>query len=177
MISDYGVNVPPRYRDATIEDKELVESIKKTFENGKGYYFYGGAGTGKTYLLYYLLMTFRKLNLLTAVWNIPEKMAELRSYYADKGEGEDGVRQEIKTKSILLLDDFGAEKQTDWNTEIMYRLINYRYEQMIPTYFASNLSIKELAERNGDRLASRIMEMCEVMKLKGDDKRLTTIKL
>ena len=54
----------------------------------------------------------------------------------------------------------------------MYRLINYRYENMLRTFFASNLSLQELAERSGDRIASRIAEMCDIIEIGGEDKRL-----
>lgn len=170
-IEDSISRVPERYKDAEV-DEAMHTKIKKAVDDRKGCYFYGGAGTGKTHLLYGLYKTFRVSGYRCEVWNVPDQLAYLRMKYGEKGEGEQGIEDELKTEAILLIDDFGAEKQTEWNTEIMYRLINFRYENMLRTFFASNLSIQQLAERSGDRLASRIVEMCEVVEMSGEDKRL-----
>ena len=74
--------------------------------------------------------------------------------------------------SILLLDDLGAErKPTEFTEEINFRLINWRYENHKPTLITSNLVPKEIAERLGDRVTSRLIEMCEPVVFKGPDRR------
>ena len=163
--------VPERFKDAEI-DEVTHAKIKKVFAEKKGCYFYGTAGTGKTHLLYGLLKFLRISGYSCNIWNLPDQLAYFRTKYSEKGGGEEDIDHELKEKGVLLIDDFGAEKQTEWNTEIMYRLINFRYENMLPTFFASNLSIQELADRSGDRLASRIVEMCEVVEIGGKDRRV-----
>ena len=61
---------------------------------------------------------------------------------------------------------------TCWVGETFYSIINTRYERMLPTFFSSNLSLPELAEKMGDRIASRIAEMCQIIKLSGKDLRI-----
>ena len=147
----------------------------ESLTNKKGIYFYGSAGTGKTHILYALLKRARIIGMEVEMWNLPEKLSELKSFYSnnDRGQlGESSITDEIKTTSILFIDDFGAEKVTEWNGEIMYRLINHRYENMMQTFFASNLSLQELSEKSGDRVVSRIAEMCDIINIDGEDKRL-----
>ena len=174
LMEKVNIGIPLRYKEAEITE-EYIEKVSSALKNNKGIYFYGPVGTGKTYLLYGILRRLRAIGSSpyhTSLWNVPNTLANLRKAYSDGGGGEEEIDKEIKFNEILLLDDFGAEKITEWNTEIMYRLINYRHENMLPTFFASNLSIEELAERSGDRLASRIVESCDVIKIGGDDRRI-----
>lgn len=170
---DVQKNIPKRYLEAKLIDEDIINKIKNNLKEKKGIYFYGTAGTGKTYLLYAILRRLRASGYMgSSIWNLPDKLSRLRGLYSTEKFSEDCIEEELKVKSILLIDDFGAEKQTEWNTEIMYRLINHRYENILSTFFASNLSLQELAEKSGDRLASRIAEMCEVVNIDGEDKRL-----
>lgn len=183
MTTKIYKNVPPRYKDAEIITDDY-KNIPELLRESKGIYFHGTAGTGKTYLLYAICKRLRANGYDCDVWNFPDELSKIRSMYSTKGEGEEAVDEYLKQgqtgmsakywqrKPIIILDDVGAEKPTEWNLEILYRFINYRYEQMLPTFFASNLSLQELAEKTSDRIASRIAEMCEIKEISGDDKRL-----
>jgi DNA replication protein DnaC len=72
---------------------------------------------------------------------------------------------------VLLVDDLGAAKATEWTEEVNYRLINHRYEAERPTLFTSNVRPSELGAALGDRVASRLTEMCQRVVLKGSDRR------
>ena len=76
------------------------------------------------------------------------------------------------TVQHLVLDDLGAEKSSDWATQILYLIINERYENMRPIIITSNLTIKALGTKMGDdRLSSRINGMCEIILMDGPDRR------
>ena len=62
---------------------------------------------------------------------------------------------------LLMIDDLGAAKPSEWTEEINFRLINHRYENQLPTIFTSNVLPKELSDRVCDRCASRLIEMCD----------------
>lgn len=73
---------------------------------------------------------------------------------------------------LLVLDDFGAAKTSEWNEEINYRLINYRYEREMPTLITSNVPPKDLPTALGERVASRVAEMADRVVLRGGDRRI-----
>ncbi len=73
---------------------------------------------------------------------------------------------------MFILDDIGVEKVSEFVEEFMYMLINNQYEKVYPMVITSNLPLSQLAERLGDRIVSRIKEMCSVVEIKGEDKRL-----
>ena len=180
--------IPTRFKEANLTDKTIIKKLED-FKWDRGFYIYGDCGVGKTYQsvgLYKIILgnlqksdnkdlfnSFKDYeDSRTVVFtNFVDFLADLKKQFADDNS-EREISKLIKTNHILFIDDFGTEKLTEWTEEIIYRLINHRYEYMKPTFFTSNLSIKELSERVGDRIASRIVEMCEVVKLEGEDKRL-----
>jgi len=102
------------------------------------------------------------------MFNFPSMLQTIKNSY----ENELTMSIEDFNEKILIVDDLGAEKFTDWSIENLYRLVNYRYENMLTTVFISNLSLKELSQRVGDRIVSRIIEMCHLFKVEGKDRRL-----
>jgi DNA replication protein DnaC len=77
-----------------------------------------------------------------------------------------------ETAPILILDDLGAEKISDWVREQLYIIINRRYENMLPTIVTTNCTTAELVERLGERTVSRLIEMTDAYKITTDDYRL-----
>lgn len=170
--------VPARYEKAKYED--VPENIRGMFEKmretRKGMYIYGGAGTGKTHTAYALYRsTYDKIGVYARFWNTAELLRDIRldmdrDAYS-KHRTEDDL---MEFKGVLFLDDIGAEKLSDWVLETFYLLINKRYENMLPTIYTSNFSMKELAERIGDRFASRLMETCDIVPMVGEDRRVVS---
>ena len=72
---------------------------------------------------------------------------------------------------LLVLDDLGVSKNSEWVEEVNYRLVNHRYENTLPTLFTSNVRPRDLAEALGERVASRLTEMTGRVILKGADRR------
>lgn len=101
--------------------------------------------------------------------NIPEMLYNVRSDFKNNSDYRDVL---LETGKVLVLDDIGVEKVTEFVEEFMYLLINRQYEKVYPIVITSNLPLSKLAERLGDRIVSRIKEMCEIVELKGEDKRL-----
>ena len=96
-------------------------------------------------------------------------------YYSDEDEykKEEILKTEFELVQyysdidFLVLDDFGVESTTDWSFQLLYVIINRRYENEKITIFTSNYELPELAEKLGDeRITSRIKQMCKVVKTK-----------
>ena len=174
--------IPLRYKDVKFEDvpAEIKVHFESMVQSRRGIYIYGPVGTGKTHILWALrkkraeIAEDKKTENVMRSWfyNTTELLHKIRSDFNNKTE--DTLTDLLEYDGILFLDDIGAEKITDWVQETFYMIINKRYEQMLPTIFTSNLPIADLAERIGDRTASRIVEMCEIIKLDGKDRRLET---
>ncbi|MGQ9826036.1 MAG: ATP-binding protein, partial [Desulfotomaculales bacterium] len=78
----------------------------------------------------------------------------------------------LKTLELVVLDELGAEKSSEWVTERLYVIINARYNEMLPTIITSNLEMEELEALPGwERIVSRLFEMCHLVKVDGKDYR------
>ncbi|MGW6900015.1 ATP-binding protein [Streptomyces sp. NPDC054919] len=72
---------------------------------------------------------------------------------------------------LLIIDDLGAAKASEWVEEVTYRLINRRYNHMLPTLVTTNLAIKDLRAYLGDRVTSRLAQMTTRVEFEPVDRR------
>ncbi|MFE2520401.1 ATP-binding protein [Streptomyces mirabilis] len=133
----------------------------------------GPTGTGKTYQAYGAVRALlsQGVRLRWEATTTADLYARLRPR-----NGHDAERdlQTLARCPLLLLDDLGAAKTSEWTEELTYRLINHRYEHMLPTLITTNLPIPELRTSLGDRVTSRLAEMTERVVLTGPDRRRRT---
>ncbi len=159
--------------------------------NGKGLYLYGAAGSGKTLYASALALEVIRQGFvypgcppLTAKFiNCLNLLEEIRASFGVPVV-RDAEHQEVKTTSqildyyssvpLLILDDLGVERPTDWSLQIIQIIINNRYEAVLPTIITSNLGLEALADQLDDRIASRIYEMCRLVSFGDKDHRLKT---
>jgi DNA replication protein DnaC len=87
-------------------------------------------------------------------------------------EIESSIIERYSVKKCLILDDMGAEKTSEWSIQTLYSIIDRRYRDERQTLITSNLTLDEIAEKVGDRIASRIAGMCKVVEIKGKDRRI-----
>jgi DNA replication protein DnaC len=72
---------------------------------------------------------------------------------------------------VLLLDDLGAERPTDWTAERLYALVNRRWLEQLPTVVTTNLEPEALQQAVGERLYSRLADAAVAVRLSGEDRR------
>jgi DNA replication protein DnaC len=171
---------PPRYRradhtqpdvqawaDRVITDRETAGSLLLT----------GTTGTGKTYQAYAALRaiaaagpTVYEIRALTAA----DMYGLLRPQGSQRG-AEEELRRLCRIP-LLLLDDLGSAKGSEWTEEVTYRLINERYNACRPSIYTSNLPAKAADGRDlnsalGERIVSRLSEDTHVIAMTGTDRR------
>ena len=161
-------NLEPKLRDLL---KENWDDERKTFR--KGLFLTGGTGVGKTYALNAVRNHFRNAGDITDVENWVELLMEVRGTFDQKNNNPlTFIKENFTSKRVVFLDDVGAEKHTEWSQEILYLIVNKLYELQKPLFLSTNLTFDEFSAKYGDRLASRLVEMCELKEITGDDKRL-----
>lgn len=156
-----------RYKEAKKEDleKQVKLALKEAKKNNKGLFIYGDTGTGKTHSLHAIANTKGR-----RVDNFVDLLSEFRDSVS-KGYYH-GKMIDITNVDILFIDDMGAEKMTEFVQEFVYSLLNRRYEKMKTTIIATNLTLEDFKERYGDRILSRVMEMCVLVEMSGEDRRI-----
>ena len=177
-IPEWKPVIPARFQKAKYEDvpEDVRQAFEKIRETGRGLYIYGAVGTGKTHIAYTLYAnSAEKAKIWARFINVTELLRDMKTDF-DRVEKHYPEEDLMTYKGILFLDDLGSEKLSDWVLETFYLIINKRYNEMRPTIFTSNFRLPELEKRIGDRIVSRIVEMCDRFEIKGQDRRLCAKK-
>lgn len=132
----------------------------------------GEAGTGKTHLAAAVVNRL----LTTPGWYplyyvVPDLLDYLRSLTFREGEQRERDWKAIREASVLVLDDYGAEKGSDWADETMFKLLDYRYANKLPVVMTTNLDWADMPPR----IASRLQDTARsrVITLRAGDYRRT----
>jgi DNA replication protein DnaC len=186
-------NIPKRYQHCTIANFTVYnESLERAAAKarklaelddmaaGRALFFEGQPGVGKTHLAVAVLkQVMQRLNVRGLFYDIRDLLRVIRSTYDPSiRTTELEVLQPVMTADLLVLDDIGAEKTSEWVEETMNLIVNTRYNERRLTIFTSNfLDIPDDTEPNslvfriGHRMRSRLHEMCEFVQMDGADYR------
>jgi DNA replication protein DnaC len=139
----------------------------------------GPVGVGKTHLSISILSELMKKGINCLFYEFGSLLKEVQNSYDPISQtSELKVLKPVFNAEVLVLDELGALKPTDWVRETMMQIISTRYNDKKLTIFTTNyldesnaLTEETLEERIGVRLRSRLYEMCKTVHVEGDDYR------
>ena len=132
----------------------------------------GDCGTGKTHLAVAILRETAEAGISGMFVVVPDLLAKLRASFGQKDGKAAELVETAKNAPLLVLDDLGAEDPKPWVVELIYVLINHRYEHMLPTIITTNYDGKRIADVFGLRVASRLSEMTVPVNIRAEDYRM-----
>jgi len=147
----------------------------------KGLYLHGSFGSGKTYLISALLNELASEGAKSVIIYYPELLRNLKEAFDDNTFAE-RIKM-ILAADLLLLDDIGAETVSSWNRdEILGTILQYRMDNKLPTFFTSNLNLKELESHfitkkeaeeqiKARRIIERIKQITDTQELISENRR------
>jgi DNA replication protein DnaC len=153
--------------------RKFCEGISENLDQGRGLWFEGSTGSGKTTLAMLVSKTALEAGRSVAIYSVPKLLARIRRTF-DAGVGEQSYAEffeRVTEVDLLHLDDLGAENRTEWVLEQLYALINERYESERSVLVTTNRDDEELKGQIGERTISRLAEMCEIHAVYDDDRR------
>jgi DNA replication protein DnaC len=213
-----ALRIPPRYEHCTFATFEVGEGSTRLSrealamvlryctawdergaahanDKGLGLLFTGSNGTGKTHLAVAVLRELAESHGVRGqFWDYHELMREIRnSYNPTTAITEYELLEPVIDLEVLLLDDLGAWKMTDWMNDTLFYILNRRYLARRPTLITTNYPDRELSARElmdaeatvrreylvdriGYRLRSRLLEACTVVRLDGPDRRQVALQ-
>ena len=149
--------------------KNYVANFAQFRKQGKGLLLYGGVGTGKTFaaacITNALIDTDRPClmtnfaRVLNTLWSIEEKQAYIDSF---------------NKFDLLVLDDLGTERRSEYAQEQVFNVIDGRYRAGLPLIITTNLSIEEIKKPDSvgnSRIYDRVLEMCHPVEVTGKSRR------
>lgn len=102
---------------------------------------------------------------------------ELFERLKPNSDGKDEkLMQNVKKTKLLVIDDFGAGKITEWMADKLFELIDYRYCEELPIIFTTNVLPDKLKTVIGDRVTDRLKEMCEIVVVTSQSQRTSPTK-
>jgi DNA replication protein DnaC len=162
-------NMGKRLESASFENFIVREGSEVVFEEAKKYtehfdsyetslLIWGPFGNGKSYLSAAITNELRAKGKAVVFITLSDLLARIRSTFQSDKESEQNVMYTLLQCDLLVLDDIGAEKPSDWVSDILFRIVDGRYRNEKPILYTSNLKPSELAERLGRRIYDRILE-------------------
>jgi len=166
-VSDIARSAPEQVRAV----RRYTAAIEENLDTGRGLWFWGDVGTGKTTLAMLVSKAALDAGRSVAIYSLPRLLNLLRESLESAG-GLVDLLDRLSAVDLLHIDDLGAENQTEWVLEQLYSIVNARYEAQRAILATTNLEPDELGTRLGERTVSRLVEICgDPVALTGEDRR------
>ncbi len=174
------MSVPARYRGRTLQgfafEREAISRkaarARQALMNGESLFLTGACGSGKTHLAIALMCEWCAENL-TATGDgkfyhskgsplfVPavELLSGIKRTWDEPGASEHAMMERYARTPLLVIDDLGAERASDWSRQVFYLIIDRRFRVGSQVIITSNLDMNRLQGALDDRIASRLCEM------------------
>ncbi len=195
------IGVPEKYLNCTFENFKIsipkAVGLKKAktllydyielelFKSGEKQSFLikGTVGSGKTHLCSAVARRLVQKGFYDIYFvDFKELLDEIKSTFSYSSEtSEAEILYPILNTGLLIIDDLGSERNTEWTEDVFARILNYRYNRNLPVIITTNyfdrqvtgaLTDETLEERIGTRMRSRLYEMCRDIEIIAPDYRM-----
>lgn len=151
--------------------KEYAKNFEEFKRQGKGLLLYGTVGTGKTYYAACIANALLDEGHRVLMTNF----AQLTNTIQGMFEGKQEFINSLNSYSLLIIDDLGAERTTEYMQEMVFNIIDSRYRAGKPMIITTNLTLKEITKAQDigrDRIYDRILERCHPIEVQAENKRV-----
>jgi len=176
-------NVGKRFMNRTFESYdptghekqyEICKKYADEFESnsdGRGLMLYGTVGTGKTHLAAAIgNRVVYEYGYDVYFMPFTELLTTLKNNMNNKDFIKDFLRR-LNKADLLIMDDLGKEKYTEWAAEQLFSLLDNRYRDCKPVIITTNYTPQQLAKRVDEAVMSRLVGTCALLSMNGQDYR------
>jgi istB domain protein ATP-binding protein len=185
-------NLGKRQLNSTFKNYKITDKNKKAYENAKKYtnklingetnmglFITGTYGVGKTYLASCIANETIKNNITVIFGTLIQLLDFIKDTYKDYNTSDKEYLDLYSSIDLLIIDDLGKEKPTEWVLEKLFLIVNNRYNNYLPIVITTNYNRNQLRERLCinknysivDSIISRLYEMCCGIEIKDEDHR------
>lgn len=147
--------------------KNYCIEFSKMYERNQGLLFWGTVGTGKSYTAACIANYLLEANTSVVMTSFVRILQEMQGFDRER---EETFTNKLNSVKLLIIDDLGAERSTDYALEKVYGIIDNRYRAKKPLILTTNLTLRQMQEATDIRYAriyDRIFEMCYPMEFSG----------
>lgn len=149
--------------------KQAITNYINDFDGTKNLLLHGTYGTGKSHLSIAVTKKLMEKGYQCLFLSLPKLLTKIKETYNNGGVTEDELLNMIQQVDLLVLDDIGAEHNTDWVNAKLFEVLDSRAGKA--TIYTTNLNSKDLRERINERNFSRMMENTKIIRMNGRDYR------
>ncbi len=164
-LDDYKINTAKVDDDSkkTVQAKRIavayIEKFKEMQTTGTGLYLHSNSkGSGKTMLAAIIGNELIEQGIAVRYATMADILSKIKNTFNDKTETESKLISELQEVELLILDDLGIEKVTEWGNEKVYSIINQRMITNKPVIVTSNTELEKLSY--DERVRNRLLKMC-----------------
>lgn len=147
--------------------KNYCEKFQTMYERNQGLLFYGTVGTGKSYMAACIANYLLERNTSVVMTSFVRILQEMQGFDRER---EESFSNRLNNVRLLIIDDLGAERSTDYALEKVYGIIDSRYRAKKPLILTTNLTLQQMQNTTDiryERIYDRIFEMCYPMEFTG----------
>lgn len=155
--------------------RNYVDNFKTMLKDGKGLLLYGTVGTGKTFAACEVANALIDKGYPVLVTNFARLTNTIQGMFDGKQEYIDSLNK----FALLVIDDLGAERKSDFMQEMVYNIVDSRYRAGLPMIVTTNLSMAEIksTEQIGNaRIYDRVLERCFPVEVSGTSRRRKAVR-
>lgn len=150
--------------------RNYVKNFREFLNEGKGLLLYGSVGTGKTYISACIANSLISDGYSALMTNFGRIVNQMQGSFSEK----QNVLESLNRYSLLVLDDLGAERSTEYMQEMVYNIVDWRYRSGKPMIVTTNLTGEQMKATENiqlQRIYDRIFERCLPIEVTGQSRR------
>ena len=175
-MSEWNFNNDTTNSENIGKARRYVENFDKAKAENTGLLLWGDVGTGKSFVAGCIANALIEQEIPVAMTNFGFILADMMNLKIDKNE----YIKNLNKNSLLIIDDFGMERDTPFALEQIYNVIDSRYTASKPLIVTTNLTFEEMdntaIQTDLRRIYDRVLEMCVPIQFKGESKRTENAK-
>ena len=168
-----GAAIPERFKDRTLDSyiakttgqkkalafaKEYAENFDQVIKTGRSAIFVGKVGTGKTHLAVGIALSIMQQQRSPVFVTVQRLIRRVKDSWRTKEETESEVIDAFASPDLLILDEVGVQFGSEFEKQLLFDVLNERYEKLKPSILLSNIPSEQLSDYLGERVTDRLRE-------------------
>ena len=165
--------IPERFKDRTLDSyvaktsgqkkalafaKEYAENFDQVMRTGRSAVFVGKVGTGKTHLAVGIALSIMQQQKSPVFVTVQRLIRRVKDSWRTKEETETEVINAFALPDLLILDEVGVQFGSEFEKQVLFDVLNERYEKLKPSILLSNIPSEQLSDYLGERVTDRLRE-------------------
>ena len=173
MVKVNSAAIPERFKTRTLNSyiakttgqktalafaKEYAENFDEVLQTGRSAIFVGKPGTGKTHLAIGIALSIMQQQRAPLFVTVQRLIRRVKDSWQTKEETESEVIDAFASPDLLILDEVGVQFGSEFEKQVLFDVLNERYEKLKPSILLSNIPSEQLADYLGERVTDRLRE-------------------